>query len=1687
MPGFEALDESWGGTSRGSEGKQELQELEAASRRQPHTTKAVLQDSTHRIASNGSEAFFDAKASLLGPVQHAAAGISNAENDGPRRTWIESKGGKKAAATHLRPTARPNIPSLTSLTDSEAILQPGPSSSGMRKRSQDVKSQRRGLDEGSSSAPESGAATPLAASARFDDALESLRDDGQTRRRRTRSRSSSSSSASSGSGRKQGGRENEALQQAAGQSSGFDAVDATDSISEVAGVTASEGAEATFIHHSDVSDLPPVLRPAWQKGVAGAVDPRTPGKKGKGLTSIGGDMFTPMKLQTMFKTPTPPSSKPTNQLDVPSAAPLMQSTSVSVSKVAFTPVNSPPPSQSRADGPSTQTLKEPQTERSAAFTFRSPAVSAQNSPFAHLATPKSTARKRGLSAEAYAHIGRTPSGSVASPVYQQRSLPLRLFRFGESPKSGQPPLSPNGRNARDLEAEADEAAMSEEDAIRRFNERVQELNTLKKAEMMAAAQQIRAPSVSGSPEKKRIRLGSTTGPQEVARVPEEAAFEEPRIRLTEEQEVESPRKLFRKYSAAEQVDKEIEAERRADRRLRASHYSDDERRRDEEVAALEARIQARRERRAEIISPRKAASTPSTAAAVTARAPPKIALVDEFGNNETIPQGMSRTYSATLIQSSRPGLGRTQSAESASDSVRVEQPIRRYASAGVRARRGNATAEVLPTTTSEILLQGEIISPAPAILPTRSLPRRAVEPIQEVSNETLPSPPAPPISTLANAPHLRVQRGHSADNSGTSDSSDPFKNIESFGSSSPKESPASLSRPAEPIRPAAEQKMPQATPVQPRASHSRSAGGTPPILRPTYAMVQSPNVVPSRGSGLRHEVVPSEDGDTTKSDATGLTQLSHMEEDEEVRTQDQLPESATGPIDDLTSAAVARERISLTSTPLRAGGSSSAFNTPQPPRSILKGVASMEATPVSNRLLQPPRSISFADGKTTGKMFSSSPLKDIDDSWEDKDATPKAKLVRGSQKAPLSRSNGSQSARAAQIQELLRQVAALTMQEEQADQESGRPGVAAKALEAEDDEDTEDSWQAPSPTSRFSQQQSRMQSPFNASRKSLASSRGDGAVAGRSVWNFDDSAVDKTFLTQASFELAHDRMVEVITDVAPWVPDWDELKTIDLRGRKLESVVRLKEFLPKLEEVALDDNEISYFTGLPSTLKSLTVSFNQVPSIASFGHLLHLETLDISQNEVDDLSSLECLQHLRYLKAEHNGIKTLNGILGLSHLHTLSLRGNKLTVLNLQTTSWRKLSTLDVSHNRIVTIRGLATCRHLKSLNVSSNDLSRLDLEPSMPKLRVLRVSSNARLSDLDVLPAKDLRTLYADFCALERIEHLGSLSKLENVSVRQQLNDRGGFLWPASQVKDARRLFLSGNAFGRDLSLYASAPRVPPAFTQLIYLELSACQLETLPSNFSSLFPTLHHLNLDHNLFSKLPKGCFSGLRDLKRLSMVGSRVGKTRNLLEALEGCETLSVLDTRMNPLTLGMYPPMLLASPAGAESQHGSASRPSNSQLTPHVVSPANLAPIPNFQIVRPDTALQQAKQVAEKGQEEEVEGWEKSFFHKRHPAPASAPTTANGNGIDADATLLPPVSASSLAAAASSTSTYALSDARFARTLPESFALKRTLHRGTLGMVCPRLEWLDGLVLVDEEVRAAEQWLKGEEGMQGGRR
>lgn len=65
------------------------------------------------------------------------------------------------------------------------------------------------------------------------------------------------------------------------------------------------------------------------------------------------------------------------------------------------------------------------------------------------------------------------------------------------------------------------------------------------------------------------------------------------------------------------------------------------------------------------------------------------------------------------------------------------------------------------------------------------------------------------------------------------------------------------------------------------------------------------------------------------------------------------------------------------------------------------------------------------------------------------------------------------------------------------------------------------------------------------------------------------SRANATFLTECSFGVAHDRLVQVITDVQPFEPYWESLTSIDLSEKKLDSVARLKEFLPKLDHLKL--------------------------------------------------------------------------------------------------------------------------------------------------------------------------------------------------------------------------------------------------------------------------------------------------------------------------------------------------------------------------------------------------------------------------------------------------------------------------------------------------------------------------------------
>ncbi|KAG6815980.1 hypothetical protein H0H87_009683 [Tephrocybe sp. NHM501043] len=406
-------------------------------------------------------------------------------------------------------------------------------------------------------------------------------------------------------------------------------------------------------------------------------------------------------------------------------------------------------------------------------------------------------------------------------------------------------------------------------------------------------------------------------------------------------------------------------------------------------------------------------------------------------------------------------------------------------------------------------------------------------------------------------------------------------------------------------------------------------------------------------------------------------------------------------------------------------------------------------------------------------------------------------------------------------------------------------------------------------------------SPAESSRRMFSRSRSQRQsvmAAERSSRNLNANA---TFLTECSFAVSHGRLVEVITDVEPFTPHWDKLASIDLSEKKLESVARLKEFLPRLDALSFTCRRFA---------------------------------------------ELACLRHLRQLKADGNKITSLEGLERMDGLVKLSVQGNSIRMVDLN--QYRctgvlraRLEVLNISQNKLDRILGLASLQALVVLNLDNNEIGDLEVDGAMPQLRVLRASGN-RLHQLRVAQLGNLRTLYADNNSLTSLVKVERLTKLENLSLRNQ-SGRGLNLL-TRDVRDVKRLYLSGNPLNAG---FLSEPCY-----NLHYLEVAACRLTRLPENMARVVPNLRALNLNYNFLEDV-RG-LEGLTRLRKLTIIGSRLGSTKALIRVLEGMPDVEMADfrcvdgagrgenivlmalCRMNPCTLGWYVPLLVQNAAGA---------------------------------------------------------------------------------------------------------------------------------------------------------------------------
>lgn len=372
-------------------------------------------------------------------------------------------------------------------------------------------------------------------------------------------------------------------------------------------------------------------------------------------------------------------------------------------------------------------------------------------------------------------------------------------------------------------------------------------------------------------------------------------------------------------------------------------------------------------------------------------------------------------------------------------------------------------------------------------------------------------------------------------------------------------------------------------------------------------------------------------------------------------------------------------------------------------------------------------------------------------------------------------------------------------------------------------------------------------------------------------------------------------MVEKLTEIEPYEPFWEHMKSANLHRRNLTNLHKLDEFCGHLEILKVSKNEISQLNGVPSSLRSLMISHNRLSDLTSWGHLWNLQQVDVSNNEIESLSCFKNLVHLRSIKADNNQITSLHGIGTLDGLITLQLRGNPIETLDFEGTSLEHLEDLDLRDCQISEVKNISHLPKLSSLDLENNKLVNFMTPDDTCSAREIRLSFN-NLESFDASLTPEIRILYLDGNRIKTITGLLHKRNLYSLSVREQ---QPGTILDKSFLQDAfevRKLFLSGNYLG------TFDPGVE--YLNLQYLELANCGITSLPDDFGLMVANVRVLNLNFNGLQEFQ--CLLGIVRLKKLLLAGNRLSKVERLTRTLRAFPYLTTVDMRNNHVNHNFYP-------------------------------------------------------------------------------------------------------------------------------------------------------------------------------------
>ena len=411
--------------------------------------------------------------------------------------------------------------------------------------------------------------------------------------------------------------------------------------------------------------------------------------------------------------------------------------------------------------------------------------------------------------------------------------------------------------------------------------------------------------------------------------------------------------------------------------------------------------------------------------------------------------------------------------------------------------------------------------------------------------------------------------------------------------------------------------------------------------------------------------------------------------------------------------------------------------------------------------------------------------------------------------------------------------------------------------------------------------------------------------------SFVEDRVNPKTLRQAhgSQALAVDALIKAITDAASGEIYWENLRTLRLEQKGLTSLHSLHEYCSGLEELSAVGNQISHLNGVPASLRVLDFRQNALTNLTSWTTLQNLQYLDVSGNQLESLDGFGCLVHLRRLIANGNKIKNIDGIMELNGLLELEVRGNELIDIDFEDSELVRLKKLDLGSNKIRSIRNPHLLTRLEELDVSHNQLVALaGKNEALQSLATLNAAHN-HMEGFDLAEYPGVRVVNLDGNRISTVSSLQAAYGLETLSLRAQRTVSELVSSVLSTQNECRQILLSSNVVpGGCFDL--------PALPQhnLRELEISSCGISELPPGFGRLFPNCRTLNLNFNGLSDITP--LRGMQKLTSLEIARNRFKKMRRTCLILSRLASLTRLDLRDNPLSLGFYPPQQTATPSVA---------------------------------------------------------------------------------------------------------------------------------------------------------------------------